>query len=1040
MAINVTLTYTDGDLSAIWDDGGVENLVSYEWFLYKDEVLYSTDFTGGNTLTVLDVPDGVYYLEVFGYVLDASEPSVSGVSSNTSAGTLYSITIVRVPSSSAGSVSINGTPVTTSVSFLAGASITAVATPTSNFDFVNFEVDSVEVSVLPSYSFSMPASNIVLTANFEEKAIPPVDPVSPAPVYDTNCPKFYLVQDLTDRFFAGEVVDLSTYTPIQVEEPIQFDSGAFKIERDADSHGFLYEFSVDNLEYEIGSVGYNTIKNSFYTFGTDSDLKLVYGFGDVSALTVFYVGKIDFNEYKEIEDGEKLAFGLREIDFDNLLQTAFDVEQTTTPDLDVLLYSKVIPKKVTYTVPQQDQIAVEGNTLANAFYSDNIIDESPFTSATVVTPYIFINDGREGDSVDIFTTYDFQVDGGDPISEGAGYKYLLRAKQAGKYKIDVTATLRLFVTYSTSSPFDYVVLSVARTTSDGQTLIGTINSQAGTLLNNSFFDPVIDIEFDKTYTFDLDLEECIYLYIQINTGGIPSGASIDSVALAPFRGASDQPQITVVAETLERASKAKAIAPLPLLESVISKSAETDYTTVVSDFFDDGGCGNKLSILNGFGVRGIDLEERSDIKVSPKNLVSALKDLFCLGWGVEYNFEKKELVRIEPVEYFYQDVEIMSFDRVSDYQKEVDSSKYYNEVEVGFSKYSKDREKDKGNTIDDFHTKHNYQTPIKTNKNKLSVLTDLTLSGYEIEILRRKQFEKNGEDENANFREDEDLFGVQLLNYTLYTGDTFTGILTDLSAGDIIRLDETTIIVAGYAYFYNGQLLDVNVDGQGAVRTSVLNISYKQFTPQGFAFTIAGTQIRFTTPINTAINITPSVVISTVAGESYYVPESSQAHSIATNLISPETAYNLRYTPKRILYNWAKLFNGGFFGKSATEEVVFRQGDGNVELTTQFSLDEDCLLGDINRDEIIETENVQIGDLYGRGFLYLPIKVSFSAPMSFEQLIELKNCLRGIDETKSYGYITVVSPCGDTEKIFLTSVEYNPVQDEVKMEGYLKEL
>jgi hypothetical protein len=52
-----------------------------------------------------------------------------------------------------------------------------------------------------------------------------------------------------------------------------------------------------------------------------------------------------------------------------------------------------------------------------------------------------------------------------------------------------------------------------------------------------------------------------------------------------------------------------------------------------------------------------------------------------------------EVVRIEPAEYFYQDVEILTLDEnnISDYVKQVDSSKVFNEIEVGFSKYSKNR-------------------------------------------------------------------------------------------------------------------------------------------------------------------------------------------------------------------------------------------------------------------------------------------------------------------------------------------------------------
>ena len=368
----------------------------------------------------------------------------------------------------------------------------------------------------------------------------------------------------------------------------------------------------------------------------------------------------------------------------------------------------------------------------------------------------------------------------------------------------------------------------------------------------------------------------------------------------------------------------------------------------------------------------------------------------------------------------------------------MDSSKYYNEIEIGFSKYSKSRETDKGNTLDDFHTKHSYNTPIKTNKNKLSVVSDLTLSGYEIEILRRKQFEETGNDDNANFREDEELFGVQVTDYTTFTGGTYTGFLTDLSDGDILQLSTTQTVIVGYVYLYSGQQIDVNVDSQGNVRTSVLSIRYRYYTPSGFPFPVLGTFIQFTVPIDSSIlPVLPTIQISNVDGEAYLVPESLQ-NITANNLVSPQTAYNLRYSPKRMLYSWAKLFNGGFFGKSVTDEILFKQGDGNVELSTQLSEAETCILGDLNRDNITEDANVQIQNLYDGLFLYVPLKVSFSTSLTFEQLTDLKKCLRGRDGTRDYGYVTVPNYCGTPQQVYIYSLEYSPVTEEANIVGYVK--
>lgn len=881
-----------------------------------------------------------------------------------------------------------------------------------------------------------------LKANNTVTILTPIPPnARQAYIYDTSCPKFYFVKNMSDRYFTGDTVDLTDYDYTDLlDEPINFDTGKFKLQRDETYHGFNYEFAVDSLSYEIGSVGYDYLRGQLYADGVDVDVKFVYGFGDVSSLTIFYIGKVDFNEYREIENGDLVEFSLRELDFDNLLQTAFEIEQTTEPTIDVLLYSKVIPKKVIYTVPKRNEVEKAGveSTYPSAFINEGI--GTPLTQDSGIL-YLFINDGKEGDNdVDIFPSYDFQIDNNYPLTEGAGYKYLFRAKLAGTYTIKVKALLRLeFNDTSGASGFDFVTLKLVKTKNDGETIIGSTITSNPTIINTPLTDGYADCLYDYQTTLNIEFDQCVYLYFQILSSSIGT-AELYNVGLRPFPEDSNQPQIEIIIQTVAPASKSKFIQPLELLESSISQSADTDYTTVVSDFFNVGGCGNKLVITNGFNIRGEELTERTYIKTSSKKIVENLTKLFCLGWGVEYNNIKQEVVRIEPVEYFYQDNEILLLDNISDYKKEVDSSKYYNEIEIGFSKYSKNRETDKGNTLDDFHTKHIYQTPIKTNKNKLSVITDLTLSGYEIEILRRKQFDKDGKSENANFKEDEDLFGVQLLDYTLFDGATYTGLLTDLSSGDIININTSSIIVVGLAYFYAGQKVNVNVDSQGIKETNIDSIQYGYFTPIGFGFSVLGTLIKFSSFIDSDINpLSPTVVIDTI-DESYYVPESNQPFSTVSNLISPQSGYNIRYTPKRMLYNWAKIFNGGFFGKENTDQIVFKQGDGNVDLITNFLSEETCLLGDIDNEEIIEKSSVNIGNIYNRGFIHLPIKVSFSTSLSFEQLTTLKNCLRGNSEANNYGYVTITNPCGEEEKIFITSVEYSGVEEEATIEGYLKEL
>jgi hypothetical protein len=947
----------------------------------------------------------------------------------------YTITVVKTPSPSAGIVRV-GSSFESGVIQEEGTTVNIRASASSGFSFVRWELDSVLLSTNAIESFVMPSNNVELKAVFLELAPPPN--AQQADLYDTECPRFLFIDDLTDRFFTGDVVDLTVYLPTQVEEPINFDTGKFKLERDQNYHGFNYEFSVDELQYEIGTDGYDYLKTKLYTTGTDSDVKFVYGFGDVSNFTIFYIGKIDFNEYAEVDNGEKISFSLVELDFDNLLQTAFEIPQEVELTQDVRLYSKVIPKRIEYKIElPEDSLGLGLGLTSRAWFDEAFrTPDAPNPDIEVVektspTGYLIFNDGRTGDSnFDEFYTYDFALNDTPPVDL---LQSVFIAREAGVYDVTVKFWCGLFLTNIPSfTDFGFMSLKFVQVAIDGSTIVSTTSvSSLTTITPTNFLDPSKIVEFDVSLTFELSVDQSLYIYIEIDPSdaAFPTLGTITAIVPYPFKYDTEVPQIEVVGQTQAKQSTSQVESSYTVINEVCKQATEVTYDIVKSDFLTDG-CGSLMYLTNGFSVRGVSGKK---LKVAPKNIIDMLSKIYCLGFGVEYNESKNELVVIEPVEYFYQDVEILELLSISDYKKEVDSSQYYNEVEVGFNKYSKQRETDKGFTLDDVHTKHTYQTPIKTNKNKLSIVTDLTLSAYEIEILRRKQFEKDGNKVRSNFREDEDVFGIQLTSAT--PSETF------VYPNAQVTYEESTLTIIEGTYDFVLEVGDVVTYVSKAGTSQTRNVTYFSVS----SWDILGT-IFFQTYIGFAENLVGTVggvnnvSITRTSGSASLLPEGSQPFSTINNLLSPATTYNLRHTPKRILYNWAKLLNGGFFGKSITDEIIFKQGDGNVELVTQLKVGEACLLGDTGRDLIDEGANVEIGDFYGGDYLFLPIKISFTTSLSFEQLTDLKKCLRGQDGTRDYGYITITNSCGGLEQIYPTAIEYSGVTEEATIEGYLKQL
>jgi hypothetical protein len=114
--------------------------------------------------------------------------------------------------------------------------------------------------------------------------------------------------------------------------------------------------------------------------------------------------------------------------------------------------------------------------------------------------------------------------------------------------------------------------------------------------------------------------------------------------------------------------------------------------------------------------------------ISLKDLLTSVKNIYCLGYGVE-RAGSRDVVRVERVSYFYRDKKIYEFDHCLSYREEVAKDILYNELEFGYDKFLSSG----FNTLDEFNTKHEYITPIKTNKAKLTVKSSLITSGYSIE-------------------------------------------------------------------------------------------------------------------------------------------------------------------------------------------------------------------------------------------------------------------------------------------------------------------
>lgn len=356
------------------------------------------------------------------------------------------------------------------------------------------------------------------------------------------------------------------------------------------------------------------------------------------------------------------------------------------------------------------------------------------------------------------------------------------------------------------------------------------------------------------------------------------------------------------------------------------KSSFLQYRTATQ--MADGGFALYL-LNNGFSLRNFDAEKRP-LSLSLKTVLQSLKAHANIGFGIERT-GGRDVLRIEPVDYFYRDRQIVIIEETESYEEESARELVYNEVEIGYNKYKADG----FNTLDEFNTRHEYLTTIKSHKNKLIAKSDFIASGYSIEDVRRQQYEETPRD---SYTGDEDPFIIALARE---------------AGGDMLRT------------------------------------------------------------------------------------ERNEAFAIVSGLISPETAYNLRLSPKRMLIAQTRWLAGALAYKPDADMIRNIFVDKNGELVTQFSPLEPHPLGDEEKQSWKEKEAESIAKLLaGREPIYRPDWVRVKCSMRPDEVLMINEAMRGaLDESKNYGYILVRSPKGEYNAVWPYKLTYNFASEKCELVG-----
>jgi hypothetical protein len=526
-----------------------------------------------------------------------------------------------------------------------------------------------------------------------------------------------------------------------ISEPLKWDDVNFIGKRDRDWHGYrgMYSDGIIELEFDCAA-GKDLIQAKYDVDGSDAEILFQYGYSYGGTDTVLFPGKLNLNTYKKLND--RIAASVEKEDFNATLLSRFDTKVSMNESVGYDGASIAPPPVIDFTLHAKEIVRKfqHQNTTTYSYTTDTFVESDslklyiqPDTSEAV------LNEIEES------FLYPVGISNEEPV---ATEKYSWLIKFGGTFTFHLAFNLswtffdpQVPVLGSTSFSLKSFFRINNAITQIGSTITGTTSGSNQTISFPVTVDagPLPVVAGDK-----------IYIYTEITFGrdvrivATVLQTSIDITATALEHTADSPCKGWTIFDVIDHCTRIITNDTAKLKSSFLSLQNATQA---------QDGQGSLNLITNGKQIRRFDVAN-SPLIISLKDSLESAKDIYCLGYGIERT-GAVDAVRVERVNYFYQNREMLVLDHALEYREEVAKDMLYNEIEVGYDKYL-----DSGfNTLDEFNTRHEYVTPIKTNKLKFTAKSALIASGYSIEDSRRQQFATSSTD---SYQNDDDGFIVSV--------------------------------------------------------------------------------------------------------------------------------------------------------------------------------------------------------------------------------------------------------------------------------------
>lgn len=549
---------------------------------------------------------------------------------------------------------------------------------------------------------------------------------------------------------------------ILIDEPVGFADISLRVKRDPDWHGIFFEASTSDMKFYGTGADYLRVKKRDEGFSAEVIFKAVVDCGGEDEI---FEGKLDFRQYKEScgdtcfviipveQSGCTMTMRNRydqKVDLSS--QVAFD-KITVLPNYDGLNFGMDIEgQELPLRIAGTGQEDVQDSTLVA--FPDNDMEEGQIwirpTYSNEIENSIQTGQLIPGSNYGLQRTL-----GGLADVFGVMSPQLLMEEKEDCVQGETTYTFRLKGEYQIDHHCDRIVLQLRVGTWDGLTGISLITP--GTTIDVV---TIIDVdpastpltgEFDETLSGSVVLPEGMGLYayafvafLEHDNVGSPDQAIIEfhSETSADIQVTRNCPAtdaaVSLIHETASRVVEAITDRCLTVKSDYYGRVDSEPYAAA------EDGCGSLRVLTNGLRLREA---ETSNHFLSLKEIFQSLRAIDNIGMEIE----DETMLRIEPVEFFYQDVEILRHPAIPKADFALSPDDAYSIVKIGYKKW----ETENVSGLDEFNSNKEFRTSLKSINNTLDATSDFIAGGYAAEHTRTQSFIDTGA---ADTKYDNDTF------------------------------------------------------------------------------------------------------------------------------------------------------------------------------------------------------------------------------------------------------------------------------------------